>query len=503
MSTTTPDDDNSPPVDVDYEAVRDSEDPLGELAKRCLDLPRSKRVQVLFDWEPTEYQAELLDWLEAQEMAEAAPQKGRQVGATMTAGTIGADHALMAPVWIGEATDVLYAAPAQETADEMFEECKDRFEDGPLTLDQYGVETDNEQTWTFDTGARIMSRTLGNVEQEDQPGQRGKNPTCVVIDEAAYEKDKVYTEAIEQFFLTHDTYEYVLFSTPAGKSGYYYKKVEHDDDWFSPHWPSPISPYISEEKIEERREKLPADVFAQEIMGEFAEDGGSAIDHGVWVANVRPDVEPEPGRPRHIGIDPARAGNDECVLLDMDAAGVAHNAWSFATIDGPRFVELLEILQHGKRELEYWDGVPEPAFGAGVTPEGGYETIIVEENGVGGFAADFAEANLGDVIHVVTSTNKRKQAIYQRFITDLEAEEFAFPKHRQLQRQATTLQKSFTPTGKAKYEAPPGKHDDWPDAAAFANWARHGNGEPLDTSTREVTRRRSGRDSPGRRTIRR
>ena len=192
-------------------------DTLQELYQACRGLPRSERVKILFNFEPTEYQAELLDHIEAEDAGRAAPQKGRQVGATLTAGVIGADHALWAPQLVGGPTDVLFAAPGQETADEMFNECKQHFENGPLTLEQYGVVKDNEQTWNFASGTRLLSRTLGNVGQDEQPGNRGKNPTCVIVDEAAYEQDVVYEEEIEQFFITHPVYEYLLFSTPAGK----------------------------------------------------------------------------------------------------------------------------------------------------------------------------------------------------------------------------------------------------------------------------------------------
>ncbi|MDJ1433601.1 hypothetical protein [Halostagnicola sp. A-GB9-2] len=453
---------------------------LRDLYEECKGRPRSERVKILFNFEPTEYQANLLDRIEGDGPGRAAPQKGRQVGATLTAGVIGADHALWAPLLVGEATDVLFTAPGQETADEMFEECKQHFKNGPLTLEQYGVVTKNEQTWKFASGTRILSRTLGNVGQDDQPGNRGKNPTCVVVDEAAYEQDRVYEQEIEQFFITHPTFEYLLFSTPAGESGYFYTKVEHDDDWYSPHWPTKISPYAQQEYIDEQREKLPDSVFKQEFLGQFEPDGDSAIPHSTLNPNIVPDREFITSRARYLGIDPARGGDDEMVAFDMDECGTCWNAWAFETISGPQFVEFLEAVHTGKEDLEYWNVTPSPAVGEGQIPTDGYATILIEENGVGGFAADFAEAGLGSVIKVVNSTNETKQNIYQRLTKDLEAVELELPKYKPLIRQTTKLEKAFTPTGKAKYAAPTGKHDDWPDGMGFANWARHGGGEELD-----------------------
>lgn len=460
----------------------DDVESLEELYHLCKDLPRSERVEIVFNYEPTSYQAELLDHLEQTDEGQAAPQKGRQVGATLTAGVVGADHALWAPMLVGEPTDVLFTAPGQETADEMFQECKDHFKNGPLSLEQFGVTNPKKQTWEFASGTRILSRTLGNVGQDKNPGNRGMNPTCVVVDEAHYEQDAVYTQEVEQFFLTHPVYEYLLTSTPAGESGYFYEKVKNDDDFFSPYWPSKISPFISDDKIEDRRKKLPEADFKREILGEFEPDADSAIPYSTLKPNLCPDRELISLRSRFLGVDPARGGKDEMVAIDMDAKGTMWNAWAFDTISGPEFVEFLEVIQSGKSEgeLEYLPEIPQPDVGDGRTPRSGYQTILIEENGVGGFAADFAEAGLGNVIKVVTTSNEVKQDVYQRFIQDLEAESLELPRHDPMERQITRLEKTFTPTQKAKYAAPPGKKDDWPDATAFANWARHGHGETLD-----------------------
>lgn len=489
-------------------SVQQTKSDLEKIYEKVKDLPRSERVTLLFDhpdWGsesenkgPTEYQAELLDYLEETQAGQAAPQKGRQVGATLTAGLIGADHALWAPKLVGEPTDVLFTAPGQETADEMFKECKDYFRHGPFTLEQYGVVKDNEQTWEFSSGTRILSRTLGNVGQEKQPGNRGMNPTCVVVDEAHYEQDKVFIEEIEQFFITHPVYEYALFSTPAGESGYFYEKVTQDDDWFSPYWPTRISPFAQESYIEKQKQKLPESTFAQEYLGEFAKDGDSAIPYSTLKPNLDPEPNWDTNYTRFIGIDPARGGKDEMIAFDLDAQGTYHNVWAFETMDGPRFVEFLEIIHQQKEDLEYWTEYPSPVVGSKQLPENGYESILIEENGVGGFAADFAQAGLGDVVKVFNATNENKQNMYQRLITDLESEALSLPTetpNNKFEQQVTSLKKTFTPTNKAKYEHPSGGHDDWPDGLALSNWARHGNGEPL-VNQHKVTKRTS-RSSTG------
>lgn len=479
----------APAPDVDTDAIEDIQD----LAKELHGRPRSERVQIAFGWRPTDYQAKVLDYGEAVARAQAAPQKGRQVGATELAGKIGADYALM-----NGRTDILYAAPGQDTADEMFSEFKDSFKHGLLSLDEFGITKDNEQTWEFDHGLRAMSRTLGAVGQEKNSGNRGMNPTCVIVDEAHYEQDRVYTEEIEEFFITHPEYEYYLFSTPAGESGYFYEKVndglrdfqdavEAEWSWYAPYWPTKISPFAQVDYIEKKREEFDSSTFAQEFKGEFAADGDSAIPHSTLVPNLNPEPDRDHVATRYLGVDPARGGDDEMVVFDIDKRGVWWNAWGYESISGPQLVELLDVLHTGKDEIEHLPEYPTPEVGSGSTPDAGYEAILIEENGIGGFAADFAEAGLGDVIKVVKTTNETKQNVYQRFINDLEGSGLALPNLDRFVRQTTKLKKTFTPTGKAKYEHPSGGHDDWPDAAAFANWARHGNGESLSIGT--VTRR--------------
>lgn len=433
-----------------------------ERAIRALaPLPRSQRVQKLFKFDPTEYQTEVLDYAESEAKAQVAPKAGRQVGKTLTAAIIGADHAVT-----HRETDVLFAAPTQDPADEMFRECKQHFKNSPFSLEQFGVIKPNEQTWEFDTGTRILSRTLGDVDRDDNPGNRGKNPSCVVIDEAAYEKAAVYTHEIEEFFITHPRYEYVLISTPAGKSGYFYDAVEgqNTDEWFSPHWPTRISPYAQQDFIEKKRKRLDSQTFAQEYLGEFVESEDAYLPHDI----VKPCIgarELEEPALRYLGVDPAREGDDRAVYLDLDDHGVIRNIWSEETTSGPEFVGRLKALHRGTAS-------DAPDVGTGQLPDNGYDEILVEENAVGGFGADFAEEGLGSVITKVTTSIKTKQMMYQRLKRDLEAQALSLPNYRRLITQLTGLEYKYTEHGYLKVSHPTGGHDDFPDALALANLGR-------------------------------
>jgi hypothetical protein len=426
------------------------DDEVRKLLRKQADKPRSERVKALFNFEPTDYQAELLDYCEEEPKAQAAPKAGRQVGKTIIAGVIGADHAIT-----HDATDVLFGAPAQATANEMFRECKQHFKNSDFTLDQFGVDKPNEQTWEFDNGTRILSRTLGDVDREDNPGNRGMNPTCVCVDEAAYEKDAVYTEEIEEFFITHAEYEYCLFSTPRAKSGYFYRKVEVDESWYSPHWKTEISPFAQQDYIERKREEFDKQTFEQEFLGEFVDtDGSKYLPRKLVMPCVRDDDPNERpalnAEPAYLGVDVARAGADRTVYIVIDEAG------DVVRVEAEDKSKMTGVVGRIKRLDKEYD----------------FAQIRIDENAVGGGVVDFAEHDLGAKVEPTPFTNKSKQEMYQSLKKSLEDGALSLPDNGRLVHELTALEYSFTPSGKLKVEHPPGGHDDYADAVALANLAR-------------------------------
>lgn len=431
-----------------------------------LDTARSERVQLLFGFSPFEYQAELLD--QQEDIVKAAVKPGRQVGKTVTGGAIAADASLAGK-------DVMILGPFEDTVSEMMEAAREHL----LTAEEnyssaghpLGTDYRNKTDWKFSHSGRLRARTVGT----DGTQIRGKNPEVVLVDEAAYIKDNIFTEVIEPFFSTHNNWEYYLFSTPAGKSGYFYEKVEQDSTFYSPHWPSSICPLISEEWLHEKRTELDRQTYAQEYLGEFVEAADSYFPHELVNPCVSPGPELEARTQRWLGVDPAEKGDDRMVIYDLDATGTTWNIWSQETTTGPEFVGLLSDLQTNTT-------VPEPDIGPGTTPTDGYERIVVESN-IAGLATDIAEANLGGVILPVKSTRKSKGPMYKRLKRDLEATEIQLPNYRRLLDQLTSLQYSYTANNHLKLEHPPGGHDDYPDALMLANAGRVGLAQNFGADT--------------------
>lgn len=412
-----------------------------EAANDVADRPRSERVARLFGFEPFGYQEDVLDSPESH----VTWVCGRQVGKTETTATIVADFALM-----HADADVLVAARYQETANELFRRAKDHIENTGVGLERVGVETSNRETWEFANGSRIMSRTLGT----DASQQRGKLPQCIVVEEAELVTADVYQRVIEPMFATHDEYELYLVGTPQGKSGYFYEKHSHDDDWGSYHVPTSANPLVDEEWLEARREDVDDITWRQEYLGEFIESEEAYLPMSV----VRPclsdesDIPDAPTGGCYLGVDVARTGRDRSVFVSIDEKGHVFDLQS--TRNRPLTDDVGRIKALDERY--------------------GYDAIHVDENGVGGGVVDFAGEGLRHVEAVPFST-KRKQQMYQGLKKALEDGHLTLPWHDRLVDELTALEFSFTSTGLLRISHPSGGHDDYPDALALAVDAKAGD----------------------------
>lgn len=409
------------------------------------ELPRSERVQEVFNFEAPDYQADLLDYAEDQQKAQAAPKKGRQVGASMVASAIAADYALC-----NADTDVLITSPKQDPADELFEKFKQRFKESDLSLKELGVVEDNKTVWRLSNGTRVLCRTLGQGDLS----QRSLSPSCVVVDEAQDASDYHLEEVVEPFFITHDSYEYYLMGTPRGKAGYFYEAVEgvNAEDWYSPHWPTEISPFADQDYIDKKRREKDSTTFAQEYLGQFADTGE------VWIPSdlFRSCVTETPEYTSDellLGVDVARKGKDETVYLMLDMAGGVRDIWKEATSTVPGVIGRIKKLA-----TEY-----------------GLSRALVDENAVGGGVVD--DRGLQDLVEGVTFSTQTKHDMYTQLKTDLENGELTIPEgvdhYAQLEGQTTRLEFDFTSNGYLKVSHPPGGHDDFADAFALANHGRH------------------------------
>lgn len=428
------------PLDFEGLSAREARDTLRSFTV-------SERIEALFGVSPFDYQRNLARRVDQDSPARAAVRPGRQVGKTLWGACLAADDAITRH---GE--DTLIAAPFQETADELMREATrllETAEERVAAIDglSIGVETRNKREWEFSHGGRLLSRTLG----VDGVGQRGKSPKFVIVDEAAFVPDSVFEDVVEAFFATHDDYTYLLFSTPSGDSGYFYRKVTLDDDWFSPYWPSARCPLVDTDWIREREEKNDARTFKREYLGEFVSSSDRFFDPEL--IDDRMDDVSLSDRSLAIGADIARAGDDQTAIVAVDGVGVAEvlvaDRNMTLTDAAGRLVDL-----YRSRDVD---------------------AIAIDETGLGAGPVEMVEDELGGgVVEGVKFSIERKQSLYNELKNDLENGDLDLATDGQLLRELRELEYSLTARGKTRIEHPSGGHDDLADALALAAYVHRG-----------------------------
>jgi hypothetical protein len=454
----------------------DADELTDEWADRIVRLPRSKRVEALFGFEPVEpYQRDLLDNPSQKKVV----GWGRRSGKTETCGAIGAEAALRLA---GE--DVAIYAPYAETAKEMFRVAVAHLESMGMH-GVVGVETDNKITWELANGTRLIARTLGSE------AQRGKGPKVILIDEAALVAKETITRVVRPMTITHSDYELILTSTPKGKRGYFWEKW-NDSGWWQSHVTCWENPYAQEDILEEIKAEEDALTWQQEYLAEFIEHGNAYLPSDLVAAcmpgrhdNLAPEEIPtveRQGSRVWLAVDPATGGKDRAVYTSIDEYGNVFDVLSYDEQKTTNIVGTIRALHE----------------------EHNYRAALVEKNAIGEGVVDFGELTLP--VRPFTSTSKSKASLYKTLRRYLEDGELTLPNHERLYIESTSLVFDHTSGGILRVQHPPGGHDDFPDSLALAVWAWHNDlGGPVEqrhSEKRTEATRTSRRGSRGSRSNR-
>jgi phage FluMu gp28-like protein len=217
--------------------------------------------------------------------------------------------------------------------------------------------------------------------------------------------------------------------------------------------------------LQEKKRDLDSRTFAQEYLGEFLSAGDTFLSH----EDVMPCVadETELSGKIWLGVDVARKGKDRTVYTAVDENKVAKVLASEDTSTIPGIVGRIKQLHS-----EY-----------------GFESVLVDENAVGGGVVDDEDLNSMNLVNGVKFTTKSKHEMYNRLKTDFESREITIPQNRRLIDELTALEFDVTRNGYYQISHPEGGHDDFADSLALANWGEKG--------TTKVTRRNGNRPRSG------
>ena len=291
----------------------------------------------------------------------------------------------------------------------------------------------------------INGSTIKFLSADSADNIRGFRFTHVIMDEFAYMKQSVVNTVILPT-LNPNGVKCLMVSTPAGKNHLFswYNKP----DVISHKIPLTQCPYISEVLIEEARNSLPTDIFAQEYLAEFRD---SSNDVFTGIEKVSVISEYQTGGDAFIGIDTGLT-DDLSVLTIMSPIGRVLNVVSINNLP------LNHIAETFSNTMSQYNVV------------GGY----IETNGVGRGMHDLIAPKFRKVKEFFT-TQDNKTEMVRKLINDIETSSVELPTVDlcpTLHTEFSTYTYKLSPTGKLSFSHSSGAKDDHIDSLMLANYSR-------------------------------
>jgi len=317
-------------------------------------------------------------------------------------------------------------------------------------------------------GSMIWMRTAEAEDSLDGEGLKG-----VVLDECTMMKEVIWTQHIRPALA--DFRGWALFiGVPKGKNWVYrlftrgrlfvweetkYKKVTNGIDdpdgslkypgWASYQCPTSANPFIEPAEIAEAENELPDRVYRQEFMAEILDDDSAVF------GDLKQVIYGELEEPKHNaryygGIDPARL-KDYFVIIIVEEQGhvVAYDRMNKRTWEH-MYDRTEELLKKYNDAQAYVDstGVGDPV----------QEALWNRHLNVNGI--DYRKDN-------------NKVRLVETLIMAVERKTVSWPKElNTLTKEMEIFEADIRPTGRIKYSAPEGEHDDCVNSLALANMAR-------------------------------
>ena len=293
------------------------------------------------------------------------------------------------------------------------------------------------------TERRIELTTGGVIEMwslEDPNAGRGRKYARDIFDEAAMVADliDIWTAAIRPT-LTDLAGDAWFLSTPKGLNDFWQLHqygMERVPWWASWTMPTSTNPFIKPEEIEAARSVLPPDVFDQEFGAKFLKDG--AIFRGIREsATATWQIEAQPRHRYVVGVDWGKH-EDYTVYSVIDCTlGELCYIERMNQISYPVQVSRLQTVVDRFKPAE----------------------VIVESNNVGDAIADFIWG-FDIPLRQFDTTNSSKQTIIEGLQVAMERGRLHILNDPVLIAELQAFGVERLPSGRLRYSAPSGYHDD-------------------------------------------
>jgi hypothetical protein len=415
-----------------------SDNPLTEFVLRYRDDPVLFVKEVL-GAEPYDYQSEFLN---------AISDGERKMSVRSGHGTGKSTSASWAMLWfllLRFPNKVVVTAPtSSQLFDALFAELKRWINELPPHLQQLlTVKSDRVELTSAASEAFISARTSRAETPEALAGVHSEN-VLLVVDEASGVPEKVFEAAAGS--MSGHSATTLLLSNPTRSSGTFYEsQTRMSKSWWTRRWSCVDSPLVSDEFVNEMRERYgeESNAFRIRVLGEFpmADDDTIIPFHLAHSATQR-DIEMTPDIKPIWGLDVARFGTDKTALCKRYGNVVTDiDAW-----------QGLDLMQTVGRVMAEYEALP-----SSQRPT----EILVDSIGVGGGVVDRLRElgvpvrgiNVGEAPAMGKTYMNLRSELWFKTKGWLEDRSCKIPRNDQLVAELTGIRYAFTSSGKMKAES--------------------------------------------------
>jgi hypothetical protein len=327
----------------------------------------------------------------------------------------------------------IWLAPIYGQSKKVFQELSNLLSNTTLTKSI----NKSELTITFINGSVIYFRS---AEREDN--LRGNTLDYLIVDEAAYIRDTVWSQVLRATVLVRG--KKVLFlSTPRGRNWFYEMALRGESEDYPQYktykGSSFDSPYISEEELLEAKMSLPESIYRQEILAEFLEGSGEVFSNLKLNCVLTSYPQLMSDKKYYAGLDFGRQ-NDYTVLTILNSEG--------------------EMVDFYRERQKSWDIIISEV----VNKLRKWKPVCYSEvNGIGDPIFETIKKQYPSIQPFVTNSDS-KQNLIEDLIMSLNEEKLKLPSpelNADLYKELSVFTYEYSPKSrKVKYGSPSGFHDD-------------------------------------------
>ncbi|RLG72479.1 MAG: hypothetical protein DRO11_02150 [Methanobacteriota archaeon] len=406
-----------------------------------------------------------------------AIRMGRQMGKTAATAVKALWFAYTRPEAhsVDEEVTTVIIAPSQRQSKIMYNQIRAYIHANPILESSIIKSTQN--TIRLDNNSTIHNFPVG----DDAEKVRGFSINLLIVDEAAYIKQRIFTALLPSLAGTDGSL--ILIGTPAARTGLFYQAfypntLKGANLKFSTHWYPysdaldvvkmgrdgvPLSyadgrpvTQLSRERIEYQYETMSRVEFAQEYEARFVDESMGYFNREDIIANV----EDYPMEFSHDGESMYFMGVDFAKYRDSYVAVVVKRP-----LEGP--MRVVYTMEAKKRD--YAETIP---LTVKIAKRFKCKYVFCDSTGVGEPNVEIIKSSLRGVSTVegVNMSSLQKQNDMYANLQRLFGEGMLkIPtSNREMITQLSLVMRTITPSGRVKVEAPEGQHDDYVDALSLA-----------------------------------